>query len=209
MDLLLLLVLLSFVSGDASPGRCSLSPTLYRNPDLVVVLGRAAGVSATTGRGPAEKLRFLRLAAGDRATSEATVAAATDSTIWLVPWGHDATCRRVAWEGAQKWLPQDSVGVYELFLVPKEFWPEGKPTFDAYTAGLQPFPQRNHGYDKRPSHAALTAPDYFEFLLALPTYPPGQISTLPPSLQRWVKDHQDLRDRYPVPETLQFWARPQ
>lgn len=207
MGLLLLLLLIS-TPRDAAGGRCSLGPTVYRGPDLTLVLGKAAAAPVTTRRGPAQKLRFERLEGAERSTIRAILASATDSTIWVLPWGHDAACRQTPWPAGQAWAPRDSIGLYKLLLLPKQLWHQGKPTFDAVVGELQPFPQRDRGFDRSPGGGAISASEYFDFLMALPTYPPNQLSASPPSLERWIRDHPDLLGRYPVAETLLSWGRP-
>jgi hypothetical protein len=205
MDLALLLVILSFPPGDPAPGRCSLGRTSYRHPGFTHVLARATGVTNITERGVAHQLRFLRL---EETTQPAQRSTTTDNTIWVIPWGHDGACRRTPWPAGQAWAPKDSVGVFGLQLLPAEAWHRGRPTFDAYTAELQPYSQGREGFSRNPKDA-LTATSYFDFLMALPTYPPNSISALPSSLDRWIKDHPDLRDRHPVAEILRSWGQPQ
>jgi hypothetical protein len=205
MDQILLAIQLAL--GLATSSRCSLSPTLFRHPDLVVVLGRAEGVSDSTSQGTVERLKFFRLEGGNPGSIANVLGAAPDSTIWVRPWSYDAACRRTSWPGGRLWVPQDSTGVVQLHLEPKEMWHHGRPTFDAYNAPYEPFPLAHQGYDTRPSHSALAATDYFDFLMALPDYAPGETSSMPLSLERWLNAHPDLRERYPVAETLWYWTR--
>ena len=192
-----------------APGApCSLSPfPIFRDSSTIVLLGKAEQELAPTVDGVAQRILVLRLGGAHRDAISMHLRKRSDRAVWVVPRGHDGACRPTPWRGPPMWAPLDSTGVYELRLRPEPSWVAGWPTFDAYTASLQPCPLRIAGVTQATRRSALSASEYFDFLLTLPGSPPEQSSRMPPSLQRWIARHGDLAERFPAARTVEFWRR--
>lgn len=93
-------------------------------------------------------------------------------------------------------------------------WHRGKPTFDAFAADLEPYPHGEFyraGYRETDAVArgdALTAEQFFEFYLALPTWSPYDSDIprrAPVTLIEWLTRHPEQAERFPVAAVRRVW----
>ena len=56
--------------------------------------------------------------------------------VVVVPWGNDPGCGIYLWRFSAQWTTPDSAGLYTVRLRPESLWASGRPTFDAFYAGI-------------------------------------------------------------------------
>ena len=130
-----------------------------------------------------------------------------DRRVVIVPWDYDPSCEPTYWSGSARWVDPGLVGFYKLKIRDESRWVGGRPTFDAFTADLNPYPHGAyyrrgwHGTDAvRSSQASLDARQLFSLFLALPFYdaPAAMGPDSLAALRRWVAEHPELAKRYPA-----------
>jgi hypothetical protein len=92
----------------------------------------------------------------------------------LVPWDYDEGCSTTIWSPSARWILPAEPGVFTVRLRPEVEWAQGLPTFDAFTADLQPYPHGllfRKGYEgaELQTEPSLTAAEYYELYRRLPT----------------------------------------
>jgi hypothetical protein len=137
-----------------------------------------------------------------------------DSSVVVVPWDYDPACETTLWGRSFLWTPVDSVGVFTVRLRAESHWADGRPTFDAFMADIEPYPHGiffQHGYrgtDALGRGEGLSASEYFAYYLALPPferYGPDSLRYRE-ILCAWAATHPREAQRYPASEVV-GWER--
>lgn len=223
----------AFGGGGAASDvhRCSIVPySDSRDSGRTVLLGvaRAGTTSAGLGIGlapghwgggllrrtKAQEIHVRRIGgfASDSLSRYFRVSA--DTSVWIVPWDYGANCKPVRWSAPGPWTPIDSVGVFTVRLRPQDSWLRGRPTFDASRADIEPYPHGRffrEGYrstDVIARGGGLSATEFFEFYLMLPTESPYRRYSpdAHARLRAWASANPHLADKFPVNHVLAAWA---
>jgi hypothetical protein len=129
--------------------------------------------------------------------------------VVIVPWDYDPACEPTYWSMSARWVEPGLVGFYEVKLRPRPQWAGNRPTFDAFTADLEPYPHGPffgagfRGANAVHSRAALNAREMFEFYARLPVWREWKLDAqaLEP-LERWARENPTLANKYPADEVL-------
>ena len=133
--------------------------------------------------------------------------------VVIVPWDYDPACEPTYWSASARWVEPGLVGFYSVRLRPEPQWADGRPTFDAFRAGLQPYPHGPffragyRGTDALRTRPSLDAREMFSFYHSLPTREEREWkgSTALDELRRWERAHPELARKYPADGILR-WA---
>lgn len=139
-----------------------------------------------------------------------------DRLVVVVPWDYDPGCQPTYWSRSARWIEPELEGFYTVRLRPDSTWAEGRPTFDAFAAGLQPYPHGSffragyRGTDALRSRPSLDAREMFSLHRVLPlesrTARTGSTHLDP--LKRWAMEHPALATKYPADAILQRHLQP-
>jgi hypothetical protein len=215
--------LLAAAAPSTTP-RCSLIPfALARWPTASRIVATALPDTVLAGPGDARPSRHgghwgagaarpvygqlvrIDTLAGEEATAVRAAFARTGAReAVVVPWDYDASCETTYWSRSARWVEPGLTGFYTVRARPQAQWIDGRPTFDAFNAALEPYPhgpyfQAGHrGTDTLGTHPSLTPTEMFSLHEALPAHgAPGDSASLEP-LRRWVAAHPEAAHRYPA-----------
>ena len=129
--------------------------------------------------------------------------------VLVVPWDYDPGCEPTYWNGSAQWVEEGLVGFYKLKLRPQKQWHDGRPSFDAFAADLQPYPhgpffrEGYKGTDALRRRASLDAREMFQLYQVLPIWTKAKLDTqaLQP-MERWARENPGLAGKYPADEIL-------
>jgi hypothetical protein len=119
----------------------------------------------------------------------------------------------VPWGLSARWVTKVEAGFFTVHLRPTKDWVNGRPTFDAFNADLEPYPHGlffQHGLMgsgailRGPS---LTADEYLDLYGALPdqTHPPGRsMEAALEKLDAWQREHREAAQKYPAHDILRM-----
>ena len=218
-------------SPGAPPVLCSVF-THGRLPDTTstYLLAKAMPDTVATGAGAVEPaggpghtgagrtrtvygqlVRVERLGGADSATVAGVLAERSDSTVVLVPWDYDPSCRPTFWNGSARWVPVGEEGAFrKARLRPPAQWVDGTPTFDVFLAALEPYPlglrhrREAERAEDRDRGRRLTAGEYYELYSALP--PSHLVNGRPDAalalVADWERRNPDLPAVPPAPDVL-------
>lgn len=173
-------------------GLGSVTPSTYEGrDDAGDVYGQIVRVDSVAGAGEVEIRHALQQ--GDR-------------RVVAVPWDYDAGCLPTYRHGSARWVDSGLVGFYVLKLRDESQWVASRPTFDAFTASINPYPHGAfyhsgwRGTDALRSRASLDARELFSFSRTLPFVdaPAGMGPDSLVALRRWMSEHPELAKRYPA-----------
>jgi hypothetical protein len=164
-------LLLTAASGHNSL-RCSMS-ALPDGPPSIFIVGTAMAdtrMVAATVTGPDGKLLTGQTKAhvfdvARFAGLDAAKAGGAPRRIAVVPWGHQADCRTILWDGPGDWVEPGATGLVYGKLRAREQWVAGLPTIDVQNSYQLPFPARSGARFER----LITADEAFTLLSVLPT----------------------------------------
>lgn len=238
MRVLLLLLALLPVDWRAGPGAspdagalCSLIPLpTGRDAALTYILGTAAPDTVRAGAGSVrasggpghwssgraraifgQVVQAERFGGADSTQIADAFAARGNREAVIVPWDYDPACQPTPWGRTARWSPVGRVGTYTVRPRPVEEWVEGRPTFDAFGADLEPYPHGlffqggYRGTDRLRTETSLTSEEFFELYRALPTFEEARRNraVIEDAVSRWELLNPELRDRYPAPEIFE------
>jgi hypothetical protein len=161
-----------------------------------------------------QRVVVQRIAGAETDVLDSVFVARSDSSVLVVPWDYDPSCRPTLWGRSFMWTPPDSFGVFIVQLRPRHLWAGGVPTFDARQADIQPYPHAPMyaaGYRETRiirEGGALSVAEYFEFWLGLPTISPSGPDSLQYRRQfcEWAAMHPHAAQRWPA-SRLVSWQR--
>lgn len=186
--------------------------TMFTGPGAVVVGDQAGHWGQGQRQGIyGQVVAVQRLAGADSARIAEVLAGQSSEQVLVVPWDYDAMCQAVAWSRSARFAPLDSTGTFSVRLRAEEHWPAGIPTFDAFIADMEPYPQAAffrsgyRGTDSLQTQPSLTAGEFFELSRGLPDQDlirsdPAAAETL---LEQWIEEHPHLAEKYPAPRILE------
>lgn len=221
--------------SPASVGRpstrnlCSLSPiTIAREPNVTHFVGTTLPDTILAGAGDVKPsrhgghwgrgdrravygqlVRVDTLAGAEADKVRAAMARLGSRDLLLVPWDYDPSCEPTYWSASAQWISPGLVGFYTATLRAEKFWISGRPTFDVFTADLEPYPhgpffrEGYHGADAVRLRPSLTPHEMFDLYEVLPIWGKWELdaSALEP-LERWAREHSELSAKYPADEIL-------
>lgn len=209
---------------------CSFAPTtVVRDGDLTYFVGTALPDTVLAGLGHVKKpsshgghwgsgkkravygqlVRADTLAGAGADRVRAAMARLRSRDLLLVPWDYDPGCEPTYWSPSARWVAPGLVGFYKVTLRAEKHWTDGRPTFDAFTADLEPYPhgpffrEGYRGTDAVRLRPSLSAREMFGLYEVLPIWAGQELnaSALEP-LERWAREHADLARKYPADEIL-------
>lgn len=133
----------------------------------------------------------------------------------VVPWDYDPACQPVPWARSARWVTHAEPGFYRARPRPRAAWIQGRPTYDAFRADIEPYPHGKYferGYrntDSAQAPGALTPSEYFELYSALPASadavrdPEAALARL----LEWEASHPDQAKRFPATRVLSYARR--
>ena len=131
----------------------------------------------------------------------------------VVPWDYDPGCEPTYWSRSARWIDSGLVGFYTLKLRSETQWVDAHPTFDAFTADLNPYPHGEfyragyRGTNALRSGVSLDARELFSLFRVLPFYDASdRVSpdALVP-LRAWLAEHPELAKRYPADVMVRYF----
>lgn len=224
--MMLALLVWLFVAMGAPPSRiCSTITIPTRSAGATLFVGRASLDTAVTGPGGkrwttypgmsanavirGQVMRVGRLAGPQTERLEAAFSRLGRREIIVVPWATAPDCSTIPWERSARWVRDTTTtAVFKGGLRPDSLWVNGVPVMDT-DGEKSPYPiVSDYSWVRVYKHPeglpALSAEEYFELQLALPTFqslrqnPDSAIS----ALEAWLAARQDMAKRPPVPEML-------
>lgn len=151
-----------------------------------------------------------RLEGANAADAESAFAGQGSREAVVVPWDYDPACQPVPWARSARWVTNPLPGFYRARLRASVEWIDGRPTYDAFHADIEPYPHGKYferGYrntDSAQAPGALTASEYFDLYSALPDLaearcdPEGALARL----VEWEARHPDQARRFPATRVL-------
>lgn len=213
----------------AAPSMCSLAPfSLWRQVGTTYFVGRALPESLLVGQGEVEPTRYgghwgagserpvygqvvrvIRLRGHEQEALEQAFASRGSRDVIVVPWDYDPECAPTFWSRSASWISTDAPGSYAVRLRPKQLWKDGQPVFDAFMAGLTPYPhgpfyERGYrGTDALRLRPSLSADEFFDFQGAWPFFSsPRDYRVVRDSLINWSRRHPELAGKYPAADLI-------
>lgn len=151
-----------------------------------------------------------RLGGADAPDAKSAFARQRSREAVVVPWSYDPACRPVPWARTARWVTNPQPGFYRARPRASAEWIDGRPTYDAFHADIEPYPHGKYferGYrntDSAQAPGALTAAEYFGLYAALPDVaearrdPDGALARL----ADWEARHPDQARRFPATRVL-------
>lgn len=190
------------------------------NPDTVFAGPGQVRPSIESGHwGPANNraiygqlVTILRLRGANKPDAESAFARQRSRTAVVVPWDYDPGCQPVPWARSARWVTNPQPGFYRARLRAHVEWIDGRPTYDAFRADIEPYPHGKYferGYrntDSAQAPGALTASEYFDLYSALPALaearrdPEGALKRL----IEWEARHPEQARRFPATRVLRY-----
>lgn len=178
-------------------------------------IGRGHWGPATNRAIYGQLVMIQRLAGANAADVESTFAGIRSREAVVVPWSYDPACQPVPWGGSARWVTKRQPGFYRARLRARVEWIDGRPTYDAFRADIEPYPHGKYferGYrntDSAQAPGALSASEYFDLYVALPDFaearrdPEGALARL----DQWEARHPDQARRFPATRVLRSARR--
>ncbi|HEU5076812.1 MAG TPA: hypothetical protein VFU02_21630 [Polyangiaceae bacterium] len=214
-----------FCSLEVAPGNRSDSTTVLlatASPDTVLAgPGRVqpsefGGHSGSGAPGPifGQLVDVARFGGADSLRLARAFERGGHTTAIIVPWDYDPACEPSRWANGFVWVEPGGTGTFELRLREDSLWIDGVPVLDAFTAVFEPYPlspvylEDSHRRAEFWTDPQLTAEQYFELLLSLPTIEERRAN--PESAWqvylRWAGAHPDLAGQYPANQAARSLA---
>jgi hypothetical protein len=134
--------------------------------------------------------------------------------VLVVPWDYDPGCEPTSWSGSARWVEAGLVGFYEVKLRSQKQWAGSRPTFDAFTADLEPYPhgpffrEGFRGTDALRTRFSLDARAMFRLYEVLPIWGEWEVDApVLESMERWARENPELARKYPADEILDMNRR--
>ena len=135
--------------------------------------------------------------------------------VLIVPWDYDAGCEPTYWTGSARWVTPDLSGFYTVTPRPRREWVEDIPTFDAFSADLEPYPHGAffragyRGTDALKTSPSLDARELFGLYNVLPVWEDirHRDSTAFERVFEWARDNPELAARYPAQRIFENLGR--
>ena len=211
---------------DADEVRCTLRlPYFTRSDTEAVLLGSALGDTLHAGAGEVaprheshpgwvrarpifgQLIEIARHAGADSAVLARAFARNRSNHVVVVPWAFDPACEPTPWEESAAWVSPGELGVFTVRLRRQSHWANGVPTFDALRAQFEPYPSAYLLLTRADSllrSEAITAPEYFDSLRAIPAYKDVRGEPAPATIAGWRTRQRELASRYPATRVL-YW----
>jgi hypothetical protein len=238
--LLLSLAMLGCIASSLSvrprsiePSLCSIVPfPTERVPETTIFIGRAVAETVLAGAGAVrysiwgghwsanwrdrpiygQRITVLRLAGANAALLSDLFAQRADSSVAVVPWDYDPGCKPTLWGRSFVWTVPESVGAFTVTLRPRSQWAGERPTFDAFTADIEPYPhgifyqQGYRGTDAVRRGEGLSVGEFFDFYMSLPRFPRYGPDSLRyrKVLCDWAAAHPQQARRFPASRLVQY-----
>lgn len=166
------------------------------------------------GAGPihGQRIQVARHAGADSGVIARAFDRNGSSEVIIVPWSYGTMCQPVPWTQSAAWVRPGEQGVFTVRLRPERHWSGGLPTFDAFMAAFEPYPNSRalraglRGTDSLSTPEALTPPEYFELLSGIPDY--AEIAADPDaawaSITEWRTQHPGITSRFPATRILHW-----
>ena len=189
----------------------ALKDTVFAGPGLVMPrMDLGQWTQAEANRVYAQLVRIDSLGGFGETALEVTFSRRGSRDVAVVPWEYGPSCEPRIWTKSVRWIEPGLVGFYAVRLRPDSLWIDGRPTFDALAANLQPYPHApflRRGYRgtralaERPS---LDAHEMFGLHEALPVYVGRSIdSASVDNILRWEAANPELARKYPADVMLE------
>ena len=148
-----------------------------------------------------QAVRLLRVGGDSLALLEPLLARGAAEAV-LVPWENDPACRPAPWRRSFRWAEPGKTGLYRASLRDRAHWVDGRPTFDVFFAGAEPYPRTTAAL--QPGRRHLSPEELFALYAILPTHreidaDPGRAYA---PLLRWARANPEAALRYPADDMV-------
>ena len=155
--------------------------------------------------------RLQRIEGPGGAAVDRTMTARGSQDVVIVPWQYGMDCQPWLWSGTARWITPGTSGVFSVALRPESLWSAGRPTFDAWMAVARsyadgPFTRGPGTRLESPAPPNLSAAQFFDLLVALPTDAEVHNPLARTRLRAWMRSHPEAENKYPSASLWVWWT---